>query len=88
VIATNGRLTKGEAILVARMGQGGLARTISPVHTAFDGDVIFALATGQVEGDVNLVGQVGAEMVAAAILRAIMTATSLGGVPAYRELHP
>lgn len=87
VIATNARLTKGEAILAARMGQGGLARTIFPVHTAFDGDVIFALATGEVEGDVNLVGQAGSEMVAAAVLRAIKTATSLGGVPAYRDLH-
>ena len=86
VIATNARLTKGEATLVARMGQGGLTRTISPVHTAFDGDVIFALATGQVEGDVNLVGQVGTEMVAEACLRAVETATSLGGIPAYRDL--
>lgn len=87
VVATNARLSKGEAILVARMGQGGLARTISPVHTAFDGDVIFALATGEVEGDVNLVGQAGAEMVGAAVLRAIKSATSLGGVPAYRDVH-
>ncbi|MFQ5533074.1 MAG: P1 family peptidase [Candidatus Methylomirabilales bacterium] len=86
VIATNARLTKGEAMLVARMGQGGLTRTISPVHTTFDGDVIFALATGQVGGDVNLVGQAGAEMVAAASLRAVETATSLGGIPAYRDL--
>lgn len=88
VIATNARLTKGEVMLVARMGQGGLTRTISPVHTAFDGDIIFALATGQVEGDVNLVGQAGAEMVAEAVLRAVKTATSLGGIPAYRELYP
>ena len=86
VVATNARLTKGEAILVARMGQGGLARTVCPVHTAFDGDVIFTLATGRVDGDVNLVGQVGAEVVAAAVLRAVKTATSLGGVPAYQDL--
>ena len=88
VIATNARLTKGEAILVARMGQGGLARTVSPVHTAFDGDIIFTLATGRVEGDANLVGQAGAEVVAAAILRAVKTATSLGGVPTYQDLCP
>ena len=87
-IATNARLNKAEAILVARMGQGGLARTISPVHTTFDGDVIFTLATGRVEGDVNLVGQVGAEMVVDAVLRAVKSATSLGGLPAYRDLHP
>ena len=88
VIATNARLTKAEAILVARMGQGGLTRMIAPVHTAFDGDVLFALATGDVEGDVNLVGQAGAETVAEAVLRAVKTATSLGGIPAYREFNP
>jgi L-aminopeptidase/D-esterase-like protein len=87
VIATNARLSKAEAILVARMGQGGLTRTISPVHTTFDGDVVFTLATGQVEGDVNLVGQVGGEMVVEAVLRAVKTATSLGGLPAYRDLR-
>lgn len=86
VIATNARLTKGEAILVARMGHGGLARTISPVHTSFDGDVTFTLATGRVDGDVNLVGHAGAELVAAAVLRAVKAATSLGGVPAWRDL--
>ena len=88
VIATNARLTKAEAIHVARMGQGGLTRMIAPVHTAFDGDVLFALATGDVEGDVNLVGQAGAETVAEAVLRAVKTATSLGGIPAYREFNP
>lgn len=86
VIATNARLSKAEATLVARMGQGGLTQTISPVHTTFDGDVIFALATGQVQGDVNLVGQAGTEMVAHAVLRAVRTATSLGGIPSYRDL--
>ncbi|HET7853029.1 MAG TPA: P1 family peptidase, partial [Candidatus Methylomirabilis sp.] len=88
VIVTNARLNKAEAILVARMGQGGLTRTIAPVHTTFDGDVIFTLATGQVEGDANLVGHVGAEMVVEAVLRAVKTATSLGSLPAYRDLHP
>jgi L-aminopeptidase/D-esterase-like protein len=88
VIATNARLNKAEAILVARMGQGGLTRTISPVHTTFDGDVIFTLATGRVGGDVNLVGQIGAEVLVEAVLRAVRTATSLGGVPAHRDLRP
>ncbi len=48
----------------------------------------FGLATGWVEGDVNLVGQVGTEMVMHAVLRAVKTATSLGGLPACRDLHP
>jgi len=87
VIATNARLKKSEVIRVARMGHAGLARTIAPVHTAFDGDVVFALATGQVEGDGNLVGVMGADVVATAVIRAIKAARGLGGIPAYKDLH-
>ena len=87
VIATNARLKKNEVMRVARMGQAGLTRTIAPVHTAFDGDVVFALATGQVEGDGNLVGVVGAEVVATAVIRAVKVARGLGGIPAYRDLQ-
>ncbi len=46
VVATNARLTKTEATKIAQMAHDGLARTINPVHTAFDGDTIFAAATG------------------------------------------
>lgn len=87
VIATNVRLTKGEVIRVARMGHAGLARTVSPLHTAFDGDVVFALATGRAEGDGNLVGVAGAEAVATAVSRAVKAARGLGGIPAHRDLQ-
>ncbi|MDO9381950.1 MAG: P1 family peptidase [Hyphomicrobiaceae bacterium] len=46
VIATNGRLTKPQAHRLAVMAQTGMARAIYPVHTPLDGDVVFALATG------------------------------------------
>ena len=87
VIATNARLSKSEVVRVARMGHAGLTRTISPVHTAFDGDVVFALATAQVEGDGDLVGVVGADVVATAVVRAVKAARDLGGIPAYRDLR-
>jgi L-aminopeptidase/D-esterase-like protein len=52
----------------------------------YDGDTLFALATGHRDADVNLVGAFAAEMVAQAIVRAVRTATSAGGLPAYVDL--
>lgn len=51
VVACNARLDKAEAKRLAMMAQDGLARAIRPVHTPFDGDVVFALASGAVELD-------------------------------------
>ena len=86
VIATNARLTKTAATKVAQVGHDGLARAITPVHTSVDGDTVFALATGQAEADLDAVCVAGAEAVAAAVLRAVKTATGLGGVPAWQDL--
>ena len=74
VVATNARLTKEGANKVAQMAHDGLARAVRPAHTLFDGDTLFALATGQKQGDVNLVGAFAAEVVAEAIVRAVKTA--------------
>ena len=60
VIATNARLTKVQATKVAQMAHDGLARAIYPAHTMGDGDAIFALATGAIEGaEVSRVGALG-----------------------------
>ncbi len=87
VIATNGRLTKEEANKVAQMAQDGIARAVRPAHTMFDGDTLFALATGGKSANVNLVGAYAAEVVAEAIVRAVRVAESASGLPAYRDLH-
>ncbi len=76
VVATNARLTKEEANKVAQMAHDGLARAIRPAHTLFDGDTLFALATGQKRADVNLIGAYAAEVVAEAIVRAVKRANS------------
>lgn len=47
VVATNAYLTKEAANKVAQMAHDGLARSIRPVHTMFDGDTVFVLATGK-----------------------------------------
>jgi L-aminopeptidase/D-esterase-like protein len=81
VIATNAKLTKAEATKVAQMAQDGLAQTIRPAHTPYDGDTIFALATGEIKTDVSMVGAFAAEVMAEAILRAVQMAKPAGGLP-------
>lgn len=45
-ILTDAKLNKVQANKVAAISHNGLARTIRPVHTDFDGDTMFCLATG------------------------------------------
>jgi L-aminopeptidase/D-esterase-like protein len=86
VVATNAALTKEEANKVAQMSHNGLARAIRPAHTMVDGDTLFALATGEKEVDVSIVGAFAAEVVAEAIVRAIQAAEGVAGIPAWRDL--
>lgn len=85
VVATNARLTKDAANKVAAMAQNGVARAVRPAHTMYDGDTIFALATGEVDADVNLVGGYAAEVMATAVRSGVRAATSLAGVRAINE---
>lgn len=82
VVATNARLTKEQTNKVAQMAQDGLAQAVRPAHTLFDGDTIFALATGSA-GDANasVIGAFAAEVTAQAIRCAVLAATSLAGLP-------
>jgi L-aminopeptidase/D-esterase-like protein len=88
VVATDVVLTKTQASKVAQMAHDGLARTINPVHTAFDGDTLFALATGKSSKTANLtlVGALAAEAVAQAVLRAVRAARSIPGLPSASDL--
>jgi L-aminopeptidase/D-esterase-like protein len=89
VIATNARLDKDTVNKLAQMGQDGLAQAIRPAHTLFDGDTLFALATGEIDiapSRIPLLGAFAAEVVAAAIRNAIVNATTMGGMPAARDL--
>jgi L-aminopeptidase/D-esterase-like protein len=86
VVATNAQLTKEEANKVAQMAQDGIARTVRPAHTMFDGDTLFALATCTERADVNLIGAYAAQVVAEAIVRGVKAAEGAGGLPAYRDL--
>ena len=80
-VATNAKLTKAQTMKVAQMAHDGIARTIRPAHTMFDGDVIFALSTGTKKADVSIIGAFAAEVMAQAILRAVKMAKAAGGLP-------
>jgi L-aminopeptidase/D-esterase-like protein len=86
VIATNVKLSKRQAIKVAQMAQSGLVRTISPIHSTVDGDLVFALSAGEMEEDVNTVGLMAEEAIALAVVKAIQSADGLGLLPAYKDL--
>lgn len=86
VVATNAVLDKAMATRVAMMAQDGYARTIIPIHTLGDGDVIFCLAGGQLKADPIRVGAIAAWVMARAVVKAVRAAESLHGVPACRDL--
>ena len=81
VIATNAKCTKAEATKIAQMAHDGLAQTLRPAHTMFDGDTIFALATGEKEADISMIGAFAAELLAEAVLRAVRMASASGKLP-------
>jgi L-aminopeptidase/D-esterase-like protein len=85
VVATNAKLDKEAANKVAQMAHDGLARTVRPAHTMVDGDTIFAIATGELNADVNIVGAYAAEVFAQAVLRAVRSAKPVAGIPAISQ---
>jgi L-aminopeptidase/D-esterase-like protein len=81
VVVTNAGLSKVEATRLAQMAGIGMARTISPVWTSVDGDLIVAASTGSKPAPIDPLGVAAAEAVAHAIVRAARLAPTLGGVP-------
>ena len=93
VVATNATLDKAQASRVALMAHDGIARAVSPAHTPFDGDTVFALATARRSlpdnsaAEIARIGAIAADCLARAIGRAVVAADSLGDMPSYRSLH-
>lgn len=88
VVATDAMLTKAQCRKLAQQSHDGLARTIDPVHTMWDGDTMFALATGAsaLPGNMLTLGLMAARVTEAAILNAILAATGLPGLPSATDL--
>jgi L-aminopeptidase/D-esterase-like protein len=81
VVAVNARLTKAQATKLAQMAQDGLARSIRPAHTMWDGDTVFALGTGEMQADISTLGAFAADALSLAILRAVRMSSAAGGLP-------
>ena len=93
IVAVNAVLTPAQAKRVAIMAQDGLARAIRPVHTPFDGDTVFVVATGKRElrdpviAEVATIGTLAADCLARAIGRGVFEAETQGAWPGYRSVH-
>ena len=86
VVVTNAAFHKTQLTKIAGMTHNGYARSIRPVHTTADGDSIYALSTGKLEADLDMVGTLAAQVMSEAILRAGMSAETAYGFPAARDL--
>ncbi len=78
VVATNAQFDKEEINKIAQMAQSGISRSIRPVHTMHDGDIVFALSNSDKSANINVIGEVAAMMVSEAILRAVRISNKLG----------
>lgn len=86
VIITNAKFEKSALCKIAGMAHDGYARSIRPVHTTADGDSIYAVSTGEILADQDLVGTLAAEVMSEAIIKAVKSAESAYGYPGYREV--
>lgn len=94
VIATNAALDKTNLRHVLAMAHDGLARAVRPIHTPFDGDTLFALATATWQDaagadrswQIARVGSIAADCVARAVARGVWFAEPLGHLQSARSV--
>ncbi len=90
VVATDLTLDKAGCSRLATMGHDGMARALSPVHTAMDGDVVFGLSTATRPAPdlATLVAlhAAAADVVSRAIAHGMWAAESAGAWRSYREV--
>ena len=85
-VFTNAKFDKAHLCKIAAMTHDGYARAIRPVHTANDGDSIYAVSLGDLAADQDVVGALAARVMAEAILRAVQAADSAYGFPAAKDI--
>jgi putative pantetheine hydrolase len=92
VIATDATLTKAQCAKVSGLGHDGLARAINPVHTMFDGDTVFTLATCAGEAPdpfaFHAILEAAGTCVTRAVARAMLAAESTHDLRSYRDAFP
>ncbi len=82
VVATNARLSKERAHLLALAAHDGLDIAIRPAHTMLDGDTVFSLATGETDASQSEIEEMAVEVMARAIRDAVLSAAPIAGIPA------
>lgn len=100
VVATDAILSRDEAKKLAQMSHDGMARVIRPIHTMYDGDTVFCIGTGKKElpdtarsfagqhaDALSGLGHAVTDCLARAIIQAVVSAESLGGMVAFRDLE-
>ncbi len=86
VVASNAKLGKSDTFRVLQRMHDGMSHTIHPCHTAIDGDVSFALSTGEVIAPIDFVAELAAEAVSHAIRNAVRAARGRGGVKGLMDI--
>ncbi len=86
-IITNAKLDKAQMNKLASISHNGYAHTIRPVHTYSDGDTIFAMTTGKVEVNPEVVGIVAVKAMEKAIVNAIKQAKPAYGLQSYQSIQ-
>jgi L-aminopeptidase/D-esterase-like protein len=81
-LITNAKLNKTQCNKLASIVHNGYALAIRPVHTSFDGDTVFVMATGEVEVSPDALGALATRVMAKAINRAVLTAEPAYGLKA------
>lgn len=66
-VMTNANFSSSGLKRLAKMACAGIAKAIQPAFTPYDGDIVFALSSGEVEADMLTVGCLAAKAVAEAI---------------------
>ena len=85
IVATNARLSKERAQLLAGSAHDAVSAVVRPAHTIWDGDTVFTLATGQVDAPQDLMERLAEEAVAESIRRGVLRATGVPGAPSVGE---
>jgi L-aminopeptidase/D-esterase-like protein len=98
VVATNAPLEKAAATRMAGAADDGIARAVSPSHTVYDGDTVFAVSTGRGEplslndplamSKLNDVFDAGARTLSRAIVKAVLSAEPTNGITSYSARFP
>jgi len=87
VVLTNAQLSKIEAYVLAKRAAAGLARSIYPVSTSYDGDIVFVLSNGDTNKEIDLIAELSIETVRQGVISGVYNATRVEGCLAVTDLE-